>query len=91
MADMIECVARAIAEADQEDYMEDFQRFDKRARAAIEAMREPTEAMIEEGASTRCTIQIGRQAMSGAIGSWPAKDCWRYMIDAALSNGERDG
>lgn len=34
---IVEAVARAIADADDEDYMEDFRRFDKRARAAITA------------------------------------------------------
>lgn len=33
----VETVARAIAEADGEDYMEDYQRYDDRARAAMKA------------------------------------------------------
>lgn len=42
------------------------------ARAAIEAMREPTEAMIEEG--------------SGERDEWPGcKIVWSCMLDAALS------
>jgi hypothetical protein len=32
---VVEAVARAIAQADDEDYMEDFARYDKRARAAL--------------------------------------------------------
>ena len=37
---LIECIGRAIADADQEDYMEDCVIYDKRAAAAIKAMRE---------------------------------------------------
>jgi len=35
----IEYVGRAIAEADQEDYMEDCKRYDERAKAAIKAVK----------------------------------------------------
>lgn len=39
MTPKLEEIARAIAAADGEDYMEDFQRYDARARAAVAAMR----------------------------------------------------
>jgi len=39
MISTAEKVARAIADADGEDYMEDYVRYDKRAEAAIEAYR----------------------------------------------------
>lgn len=61
--DIIERVARAIAEAEQEDFMEDYSRYIANARAAIAAMREPTEEMVEAGRcwpsppSRRATIQ----------------------------------
>ncbi len=35
---LVETVGRAIADADDEDYMEDFQRYDHRANAAIKAI-----------------------------------------------------
>ena len=35
----VELVARAIADADQEDYMEDYRRYDRRSRAVLDAMR----------------------------------------------------
>lgn len=35
-----EMVARAIALADGEDYMEDYRRYDRRAAAAIKALRD---------------------------------------------------
>ena len=43
-----------------------------RARAAIEAMREPTEAMVDLGINTR-------EVEGGAI-----HDVWQAMIDEAL-------
>jgi hypothetical protein len=47
------------------------------ARAAIEAMREPTEAMIEAG-STAADHEFG------TIGLEAAKEAWNLMIDEAL-------
>ena len=42
MSDMIERVARAIADADMEDFTEDAERYLTRARAAIYALKNPT-------------------------------------------------
>jgi hypothetical protein len=56
MTDLIELIGRAIADADKEDYMEDFQRYDARARAALAGVeladfavvpKKPTKAMID--------------------------------------------
>jgi hypothetical protein len=41
MTTILETVARAIASADGEDYMEDFQRYDARASAAMKAFMSP--------------------------------------------------
>lgn len=53
-----EQVARAIALADGEDYMEDCARYDARAMSAIKAMLNPTAAMIiaavDEGSKDQC-------------------------------------
>ncbi len=38
MTDLVETVARAIADADKEDYMEDCRQYDARARAALAAI-----------------------------------------------------
>ena len=38
MGEMVERIGRAIAEADGEDYMEDWRRYDARARGALSAM-----------------------------------------------------
>ena len=68
---MVERVGRAIANADMEDYMEFFQRYDAMARAAIEALREPTEAMVKSGSAIHCQ-------------EYEAPIIWQDMIDAAL-------
>ena len=44
--------------------------------------REPTEGMKEHGAKKTTTIQIGRQAMSGQIGEWAARDAYTAMHDS---------
>lgn len=65
--DMVERVARAI-----EDRLrgKDFLSYEEAARAAIEAMREPTDAMADDGYRA---IKHGADAV------------WRAMIDAALN------
>ena len=50
-------------------------RYDEIARAAIEAMREPTEAMIDAG-----------YAVGYSPDPLPTDLVWRAMIDAALPN-----
>ena len=83
---MIERVARALAAADDEcdwDERPDQSEtavlympksvFRQRARAALEAMLEPTEAMI---GTSQPDTSLGRQ-VRGAV--------WRMMIDAALA------
>jgi hypothetical protein len=71
MSEMVERVARALAE--QEGYTYDPLPYDRRACAAIGAMREPTEEMRrafylldEAGSPTSCV------------------EGWQAMIDAAL-------
>lgn len=51
---------------------------DALARAAIEAMREPTEDMISAGAGAE-------DAEFGVIGLNAATEAWRLMIDEALA------
>lgn len=87
---MVEKVARAICDSDfcdngdhgageawagmdeqQRDYYRD------NARAAIKALREPTEAMIATAA--------------WEDGEYTARTVWGQMIDAALAEGETDG
>lgn len=83
MSEMVEKVARAMAEKSKArqpgmhtlnslpmDGKEDFLEM---ARAAIEAMREPTEAMVKSGSSMYCN-------------EYEAPDIWEDMIDAALTS-----
>ena len=86
MSEMIERVAGAIFADD---------RFWKRvpadlrlpyilkARAVLEAMREPTEEMIEEGAGV---IPCGQGVEEGPLNTRAARDCWQEMIDVVLSS-----
>ncbi len=79
MSDKVEEVARAIAEAGNggvwtdENWYKEYQRsFHRiRARAAIEAMRKPTEAMVRAATDTETFEQ--------------AEGAWDQMIDAALA------
>lgn len=73
---MIDRVAKAILDATPEDMMAANEINDEKAgifaRAAIAAMREPTDQMCEVGAETCGTWSLIREA-------------WQDMIDAALS------
>ena len=73
MDSMVERVARAICrhEGDEEDWPCWF----GEARAAIEAMREPTEAMVD------AFVWYGHGKTIGDV----ARIGWQSMIDAALS------
>lgn len=71
MAGMVERVARAIANSDGM-HPEAWRPFEVNARAAIEAMREPTEGMIDAG--------------FGYTG-YP-EEAYKEMIDAALKEAE---
>lgn len=55
------------------------------ARKAIEAMREPTEAMLATGDSAipQFAAEPGEARLMGRDG---ALDCWRAMIDEALKD-----
>lgn len=83
MGEMVERVAVVIASALEHAYQEreepTFDDHVKAARAAIEAMREPTEAMV---ASIYGPLRLsaGEHWMNEA----EAEAAWRSMIDAAL-------
>lgn len=55
------------------------------ARAAIEAMREPDAWMLAAGASDICASD----EVSTVFGPHRANDCWKAMIDAALTEQEK--
>jgi len=81
MSEMVERVARAMFEDDQFDYEPKMptweetgvrEEYRRKARIAIEAMREPTEAMIDRGlAWPNSFVKTG---------------VWLAMIDAALTD-----
>ena len=90
MSEMIERVARAILAQGSgfawEDYAKEARQHAlKQARAAIEAMREPTEKMSgaspDEGVKFRTTL-FGQE---GTLEVRNPAAVWRAMIDAALS------
>lgn len=72
MVSMIERVGRALAK--EEGYAYDPLPYDARARAAIEAMREPTEAIIKAHHLVPEDNDFDQRAA----------DNWRNLIDAAL-------
>lgn len=55
------------------------------ARAAIEAMREPTEAMLKAGASVEVPRGHGGDDWNEEIGDYEAESAYTAMIDAALT------
>jgi hypothetical protein len=78
--EMIERVARAMLRA--EEWSSFFGEDDARklARAAIEAMREPTDAMLIDGAAKI-------RNFTSASGPYPrTRAVWLSMIDASLAN-----
>lgn len=83
MTDVIERVARAIAPEvfnfpKIELYRSNYEKVYAQARAAIEAMREPTEAMVN--ASTYYLFENNTGGLRQTA-EWN----WKHMIDAALS------
>lgn len=90
---MIERVARALCVANGEDPDKPsgafgvwWKSYRDEARAAIEAMREPTESMVSKG--TRA-VTLAKNAAHGPEPSAVLKGgtvlAWQIMIDAALS------
>jgi hypothetical protein len=97
MTNMIERVARAMAEADGWPSLEIARRtlggenscdFDLCARAAIAAMREPTDAMYMAGGIVSPSAHLADKDYkpygTRTIGDMAAKAAWVKMIDAAL-------
>ena len=91
MSEMVERVARAIAAKDLRDDLWDFMPEDgdddviicknnyrPAARAAIEAMREPTKEMLSAAWATGCTGDNGGNERADIEDEWPA------MIEEAL-------
>lgn len=79
MSEMIDRVARALAKAADDDYVSHMEFWRLYARAAIEEMREPTDAMEYAGAT-----------VADNIANVEAEACWKAMIDVALSAPEQE-
>jgi hypothetical protein len=90
MMDMVERVARAIHRIEGEkpntspfpDYSDDWRDYTPQARAAIEAMRVPTDEMVKAG-------EEGINSLPALPGHY-AEYCWPAMIDAALSPNQKE-
>ena len=88
MTEMIERVARALAWEDGSRWEklivpDETSPYERRARAAIEAMREATEGMVEEVIFS--SEYVGGDGEGGCwIHADGARGAWRAMIDEAL-------
>lgn len=56
----------------------------RKARRALKALREPTQAMIELGSCQTHAPGVNPRA-ARPLAHIMARDCWRAMIDAALA------
>jgi hypothetical protein len=81
MSEMVERAARAIADRADDSYERSKEFYDAYARAAIEAMREPTSEMLIAG-------QAGVEVAAVHVPAWQRDECfqyiWRNVIDEAL-------
>ncbi len=83
METMVERVARALCR-ESEIYPEDgWEHLESWARAAIEAMRTPTEAMLDSRHSG--TFAQGDEGGGAWVDEDGARGLWEAMIDAALT------
>lgn len=84
----LERVARAMALTEDEDYMEDHARYDMLARAAIEAIRVPSEAMLAVQVY-QADLGSGEPHFIGSETKVIRADAamWTAMIDAILEEG----
>lgn len=81
---MVTRVAKAMAEAAGFSWEHCAQsQWERDARAGIEAMREPTQTMIDAGDEI-CPVARGTESHMMSGGKVP-EDYWRAMIVAALS------
>lgn len=88
MSEMVERVARAMEAADDSGATGVFgsgPNVDAMARAAIAAMREPTEEMVLAGAGAMEGRSHEHEPQSAVIFGQPA-EVWRAMNDQALSD-----
>lgn len=82
--DMVEKVARAIAQEYSGIPNYDWTAFEGEARVAIEAMREPTEEMIRAGGLVQVGRSDGDEDYNAPLGGYEAELAYAAMIEAAL-------
>ena len=95
MNEMIERVTAAIEAAIWAGLDPDTPDSDALARAAIEAMREPTEAMMKAARNTEGMKAVDNALVGAMIHGFtipgnkksPLEQAWQAMIDAALKKG----
>lgn len=88
MNEILERVSKAIDAASQPPGQKDYKvLMENCARAALEALREPTAEMVESGCMAGTNLTTGQP--SARLGARTAgermTDQWRAMIDAALT------
>lgn len=88
MTSMIERVARAIGGEENgapvDEPGERWRNWEPAARAAIAAMRDPTEGMVRAGGATEVAGFDGEDDRNMPIGEYEAEEAYRAMIDDAL-------
>jgi hypothetical protein len=85
MNEMVERVAKAMADAVAMNYDHNEAIFKLYARAAIEAMREPTDAMAEQiGLAFAVLVAAGRISSAEDLSDSAEKLFWQVAIDEAL-------
>ena len=89
MSEMIERVARALAEAGGEDPNNTWMFYENKSRAAIEAMREPTKAQLDAAEDIVVgydDFAVGDGNIYLGIPGYPqkARDVWTALVDATL-------
>ncbi len=85
MSDTIDRMALAIWKANGEpDVFDTYaEELCVAARAALEALREPTEAMIERGSQIAVAADFDITGAYRVVGT-VSRDVWRAMVDEAL-------
>lgn len=88
-------VARAMAAVDEEDYAEFWHEYREKADAAIAAMREPTDDMIEAGTRAVWNDSLTGQYYAPDASELSRKYCrdsavaaWPAMVDAVIAEDE---
>lgn len=89
MSEMIKRAAKAIDEASQPPGQMDYSiLMENAARAALQAIREPTQEMLEAGLMAGTNLTTGQPSarLAARTAGERMADQWRAMIDASLQS-----